>query len=349
MKRGKILVRRLLAGALSFAMVLSMAGTNAFAEGTSETTDTVTCICTEKCTADRVNGDCPECSAEEADLDNVCLGETGEGLGEASPEEPPEGASDGLSEELQALQERINALPSAEEYRAMDEAAQETVYETAAELSEEYVSLPGEEQAKLDITRMEELFAVINEDTSVYDTAGTVTFLNSGYPYGRDMSSSTITLVIQTEESAGSYQWQAADSKNGSFENIEGASESTHTFAPTSGKWYRCEVNGTASKAVMAVYPGRDGRTWTKPYSSWYISNGAMAYMANGKSFDAVGLYTKNGTDYMLCTSYGKKWDLFSSASANPRAGDQAKASLDALKVAFDPSDDYNIFFEASG
>lgn len=186
---------------------------------------------------------------------------------------------------------------------------------------------------------------VVYEDVETY--AGTVTFKNSGYPYGENMSSSQITLVIETEETVTSYQWQVADSREGTFEDISGATGSTYTFAPASGSWYRCVADGTASEAVMAVYPGQDGRSWTKPYSSWYISNGSMAYMSCGTIFDVTGLYTKNGTDYMLCTSYGRKWDLFSSTLASPSSGTSTSASLDALRVAFDGSDDYNIFIEA--
>lgn len=181
-----------------------------------------------------------------------------------------------------------------------------------------------------------------------------VTLASGRYPYGKDMTSSSITLVIEVEGTAASYQWQVADSKTGEFSDISGATSSTYTFAPTSGKWYRCKVNETFSKAVMAVKPGQDGRTWTKPYPPdsssayyWYVSNGTMAYMANGAIFDAVGLYTKNSIDYMLCTSYGRKWDMFSNASGTPSPGSTMSASLDALRVSFSETDDYAIIFEA--
>ena len=41
-----------------------------------------------------------------------------------------------LSEELQALQERINALPTGDEYREMSAEEQDAVYETAASVSD---------------------------------------------------------------------------------------------------------------------------------------------------------------------------------------------------------------------
>ena len=187
---------------------------------------------------------------------------------------------------------------------------------------------------------------------TLYAAGGDDIFLNSGYPYGKDMNSSTMTLVIETT-GASSYQWQWSSAKDGTYEDINGATSATYTFTPTSGYWYRCVANGVASKAVMAVKPGNDGRSWTKPYSSsynnksWYISNGSMAYVACNTLFDAVGLYSKNGTDYMLCTSFGSKWDCYSESSPNPSAGSLTSAQLDALRVAFDESDDFNIFFEA--
>lgn len=95
---------------------------------------------------------------------------------------------------------------------------QEEVYGEAAELSEEYIALTEEEQEQLDITLMVALFAVINEGIETYE--GPVTFRNSGYPYGKIMSSSGITFVIEVEESGASYQWQVADSKDGTFSNI---------------------------------------------------------------------------------------------------------------------------------
>lgn len=173
-------------------------------------------------------------------------------------------------------------------------------------------------------------------------------FMNDGYPYGKNMSNNSVTLVMDIEGTADSYQWQSASSKNGDYTDVSGETATSYTIQnPDNGTWYRCLVDGKESKAVEVVYPGRDGRTWTKPYSSLYISNGTMAYMANGTLFDVTGLYTKNGTDYMLCTSYGMKWDMFSDTSPTPSAGSTNGASLDALRVAFNEKDAYDVIFEA--
>ncbi|MDD7643081.1 MAG: Ig-like domain-containing protein [bacterium] len=362
----KIAVRnRLFAWFLVLVMTLSMTPSDAFA---TEGNDTGTVMdeseepamdsdCTEK-EEELPTPDDPLNESSEAENDEN-LEENPEEIPEVNPNENPNENTEEIAEELSqetlvkisenvnSLQEQINALPTGEEYRNMSADDQDAVYELAVSVSDAYFELSEEDQAKLDITRLEELFAVMNEGVETYDNTGAVTFCNSGYPYGKDMNSSNITLVIETESVAASYQWQKSDSKDGTFTDIAGATESTYKFTPTSGTWYRCVVDGTASEAVMAVKSGLDGRAWTKPYDSWYIGNGSMAYMANRTYFDAVGLYTKSGTDYMLCTSYGMKWDLFSNTSLVPNAGDTNAASLDALRVAFDASDAYNIIFEA--
>lgn len=179
-----------------------------------------------------------------------------------------------------------------------------------------------------------------------------VVFMNNGYPYGKNMTNSSITLVMDVTGEATTYQWQSAISKRGPFTDIEGANESTYTFTPTHGYWYRCVVDGTASRAVKAVIPTSDnGNTWTKPNACWYISNGVMAYMANGNGFDIVGLYTKDGKNYMLGTSYDKVWRLYSRSDSEPSAetaiSQVSVASLAALRLSFDPMNTHDLIFDA--
>ena len=183
---------------------------------------------------------------------------------------------------------------------------------------------------------------------------GSVTLLNDGYPYGKAMGSSQITLVMDAED-ATAYQWQVADMKNGTYTNIQDATAASYPFEPTSGKWYRCVVNGTVeSKAVQVVKPGEDERIWTKPYyddgSNYYITNGTIAYMVNGTKFDVAGLYVKGTTGYMLSTSYNRYWQTYSSNTATPDAVNYYNAtvaSLDTLRVAFSETDACAISFEA--
>lgn len=179
-----------------------------------------------------------------------------------------------------------------------------------------------------------------------------VVFMNNGYPYGKNMTKSSITLVMDVTGEAATYQWQSATSKRGPFADIEGANGSTYTFTPTHGYWYRCVVDGTASRAVKAVIPTSDnGNTWTKPNTCWYISNGVMAYMANGNGFDIVGLYTKDGKNYMLGTSYDKVWRLYSRSDSEPSAetatSQVSVASLAALRLSFDPMNTHDLIFDA--
>lgn len=179
-----------------------------------------------------------------------------------------------------------------------------------------------------------------------------VVFMNNGYPYGKNMTNSSITFVMDVTGEAATYQWQSATSKRGPFTDIEGANGSTYTFTPTHGYWYRCVVDGTASRAVKAVFPSSDeSNTWTKANECWYISNGVMAYMANDKGVDIVGLYTKDGKNYMLGTSYDKVWRLYSRSDSEPSAetatSQVSVASLAALRLSFDPMNTHDLIFDA--
>ena len=176
-----------------------------------------------------------------------------------------------------------------------------------------------------------------------------VTLGNNGYPYGKNMSSSSITLVVDVEEGeATSYKWQSSTDKSTWTDmTVEGASSQSVQFTPTNGTWYRCKVNGVASREVKVVMPGQDGRSWTYPYSSFYISNGYMAYMVNGSIFDVTGMYEKGGTTYMLQTSFSRYWDLFSSSNAQPSEGSGGSAQLDKLLIGFDPENNFAVNFLA--
>lgn len=172
-----------------------------------------------------------------------------------------------------------------------------------------------------------------------------VSIRNGGYPYLQKIVNGSMILAMDAAGDGVTYQWQSASSENGPFSDISGATESTYTFYPASGKWYRCMVSGTPSKAVMAVKSS--GSTWTTTTGSkWYLSNGTMAYTFDGTSFDVVGLYQKNGTDYMMSVSNGG-WAMYSNTAAEPNAGNPAAAKLDALKVSFSETDAYTLNFEA--
>ena len=196
---------------------------------------------------------------------------------------------------------------------------------------------------------------------------------NDGYPYGKDMDYSSVTLVVDTKRPVTTYQWQSSDSKNGTYTDIDGAESATYTMSyPTSGTWYRCVVKGgtnevETSKAVQIVKPGYDGRYWTDYSGNYYVTNGTMAYRVNSEEyydydsgqykqypvFDVTGLYHKYDTAYMLQTSYSCVWTTYSSASATPGTLNYGYAEytdyaqLDALRVSFDESNVYRVLFEA--
>lgn len=176
---------------------------------------------------------------------------------------------------------------------------------------------------------------------------------NGVYPYGQAMTTSGLTLHIPVEGQK--YQWQSSTSEDGTYTDIS-TDEALTLSNPTSGTWYRCVVDGEASKAVRVVKASTsgdvDGRTWTRPYeySDYYISNGTMAYCVGNNKFDVTGLYEKDGYSYMLQTVFGGGgWEMHSSDSAQPNPPSDkyySTAQLDALRVSFD-EDPYTVLFEA--
>ncbi len=208
------------------------------------------------------------------------------------------------------------------------------------------------EAEKLDSKSVADTVTAETTGFSVYTvaiTGGTVTFENDGYPYGKNMGS-TPTLSIRVTNANAVYQWQSSTNKT-SWTDISDATSQDYTFTPTSGTWYRCKVNGAESKAVQMVKPNQDGRTWTEPMygASWYISNGTMAYSIVGNRFDVTGLYIKNGTHYMLQTTYGGNgWDFVTSENGTPTPSRyDFQTHLDDFSVAFSDSDNYAVIFTA--
>ena len=120
--------KRLLAVLLSFTMVFSMLPTAVYAEDTD----------TAKTRSD---------SQEEAP-DKIVVGTEN---GETDQEDP-----------LKLLQDRIWALPDAEEFEAAEEDQQNAIYLEAQTIAEEYEQLSAEDQERLDVTRLMELFDYFN-------------------------------------------------------------------------------------------------------------------------------------------------------------------------------------------
>ena len=143
-------------------------------------------------------------------------------------------------------------------------------------------------------------------------------FANHNYPYGYVSNYSDMTLSVDLEDNmeVSEYQWQVSDAEDGTYTDIEGANSKDYTFAPNeNNKWYRCQAksdnNTITSKAIILLKQTySESLSWEGAFEfSWYIGNGKMAYSTDKKSFDAVGLYTKNGINYMLGTGYNPVFD----------------------------------------
>ncbi len=120
--------KRLLAVLLSFTMVFSMLPTAVYAEDID---------------AAKTQSD----SQEEAP-DKIVVGTEN---GETDQEDP-----------LKLLQDRIWTLPDAEEFEAAEEDQQNAIYLEAQTIAEEYEQLSAEDQERLDVTRLMELFDYFN-------------------------------------------------------------------------------------------------------------------------------------------------------------------------------------------
>lgn len=182
--------------------------------------------------------------------------------------------------------------------------------------------------------------------------------LNNGYPYAKAAEEGvTLSIKLNDTVTGATYQWQRSDDKE-QWSNLDGETNATfENKSPKDGRWYRCLVNGQASKAVQVVgqfkcegQAEKDsaGRIWTNPLMPWYVSNGTVAYgiNSNGTVFDVVGLYNKSGSAYMIQTSYAKGWSMVTSASDAPEV-EHSAAQLDDLICGFDDTNNYEIYITA--
>ena len=146
--------------------------------------------------------------------------ETGD---ESGPEQPA------LSEEAAKVQERIDALPSIEEVEEMDEEARKAAYEKTQEAYDAYEKLSEEEQALLDITKLEALFAYFNEMTAMAAEEETSPFVVTGGTYGTD------------------YEWSDTDKK---------------LTINTSGAFTISMKDGVSTPVTAQIVAGKSGGSW---------------------------------------------------------------------------------------
>ena len=151
--------KRLLASLLSLVMVLAMLPTAALA--TDETTGDeppVVCAELEGCMDSAHDADCPLYVAPE---------ETGDEHTEELADEPNEPT---VAEQLQA---RIDALPTAEELSAMEAEERDAAYLEAISIDDAIRELPDEEQALLETTKLDAVFAWFNAQTATQPDSAT--------------------------------------------------------------------------------------------------------------------------------------------------------------------------------
>ena len=174
MRRRKKIMSLLLCGALTFSLVpqtvLAAGSTEnvlSLEDGLEEPEPLADeCVCTERCTEENVNSDCPVCGAEGADL-TQCKGE------EALPEDPSENADTAVNE----VQTLIDALPTVEDVRDMGTEEKQTVREQVEAAQKAYNALTKEQQVKVTGAEIfEELLAALEDKSESAEVIDSGTF-----------------------------------------------------------------------------------------------------------------------------------------------------------------------------
>jgi len=181
---------------------------------------------------------------------------------------------------------------------------------------------------------------------------------NNGYPYGMNMGSYEIKLVIEVEgaDENTKYEWQFAnkeDSTSWTTLTVK-VGDNSVLFEPTNNVWYRCKVDGVASKAVQAIQVGATGENcypFTRAENNrWYLSNGSMAYTTYDKYFDIVGKYTvPNSSDtYWVNTSFKSSNNFWQTGAAEDPSKTAAydNDNVDKITLYFDATDSQTVLVD---
>lgn len=143
------------------------------------------CSCITLCTEGNTNLDCPVCGAENADL-SQCKGKEAD-------------------EQVKAVQEQVDALPTAEEVEAMTAEEQQAVYEKLQAVYAAYNTLTEEQKAKITgAEKLENLIAFFAGKTNDLATINDVTYLDEN---GSEQTADNVTVVdsSMTEWQSGWY------------------------------------------------------------------------------------------------------------------------------------------------
>lgn len=137
------------------------------------------CLCTEPCTGDKINGECPVCGEDFA----ACKG--------VLPAAPP----DALEVTPEQVQEMIDDLPRAEELQAMTKEEQQEVYADLQAVYDAYEALTDGQKAEVTGAGIfESLFGVFNGVMNAAAAAGD--FEVTGGTSGNDYSYADGVLTI---------------------------------------------------------------------------------------------------------------------------------------------------------
>lgn len=137
------------------------------------------CLCTEPCTGDKINGECPVCGEDFA----ACKG--------VLPAAPP----DALEVTPEQVQEMIDDLPRAEELQAMTKEEQQEVYADLQAVYDAYEALTDGQKAEVTGAGIfESLFGVFNGMMNAAAAAGD--FEVTGGTSGNDYSYADGVLTI---------------------------------------------------------------------------------------------------------------------------------------------------------
>ena len=137
------------------------------------------CLCTEPCTGDKINGECPVCGEDFA----ACKG--------VLPAAPP----DALEVTPEQVQEMIDDLPRAEELQAMTKEEQQEVYADLQAVYDAYEALTDGQKAEVTGAGIfESLFGVFNGMMNAEAAAGD--FEVTGGTSGNDYSYADGVLTI---------------------------------------------------------------------------------------------------------------------------------------------------------
>lgn len=274
------------------------------------------CICTELCTGENINGNCPVCGADDADL-SVCKGQT-------EPEEPDctcevlcaegavntecavcsaEGAdlsqckgSQEADGAVKNVQEQINALPTADELAAMSLEEQQAVYTKLQAAYEAYNALSDEQKAEVTGAEIfDSLFAVFASMTNTLTEEPEEQFpsLTPGETYWFDLSDLGIPGKVNTGNDDGALT----------------VPDTTLTWVPFT---YAGTVNAyklTSAQATTEEYANSnkyDHSLFIADYAVTHTIGRGDLYRANMLFGSA---YQSGGVDYSLRTPSGGSGD----------------------------------------